>query len=395
MKIVEEKDERIFDRIETDWKKLQERCPNSTPFQTWEWNSIWWRHFGSRKRLKLLLFYKDDSTLVGIAPLYTSWHLNLPMRRLAWIGTGSSDYLELLADPEHKAMVSKALLKMLNRGLRGWDIADLQQMREENHLRDAANQSETNSTYSNMPMEPCPYLPLHSSWEETTKGLGKKMRSNIRYYERLLLKNYADSHFFCADKSTLDEGMTAFFALHQSRWNARWLPGVLGGKKVQAFHREAAELFLDRGWLRLHLLKVDETLRAALYCFRYHHKTYYYLGGFSLELSKYSLGTLLTAKAIQQAISDGCTEFDFLRGDEAYKYKWTSSERWNHRLLILREREGMGGLGIIPGKAGFAVNRMERYIALRAKQFSEKQGSKDLKESTSSKNDLEKEGAAR
>lgn len=317
------------------------------------------------------------------------------MRRLAWIGTGSSDYLEILADPEHKNQITHAFLTMITNKIRGWDIADLQQMRDDSKLLHRTLPEEVNNTFSKIPMEPCPYLLLEPCWEETAKSLGKKMRSNIRYYERLLLKNYEDSHFFCADKETLDAGMTAFFALHQSRWNARWLPGVLGSKKVQAFHRDTAEHFLEQGWLRLHLLKVDETLQAALYCFRYHHKTYYYLGGFSLELSKYSIGTLLTAKAIQNAIDDGCTEFDFLRGDEAYKYKWTSTERWNHRLLILREREGLGRLGIIPGKAGYAVNRMERYVAHRAKLYSEKQSSKDLKESPPVKNELNKEEAVR
>ncbi len=395
MKIVEETDDFIFERIETAWKNLQERCPDSTPFQTWEWNSVWWKHFRSRKRLKLLLFYDKQGNLVGLAPLYTSWHLNLPMRRLAWVGTGTSDYLEILADPDHKKSVHEAFLKLLNTDLRGWDIADLQQIRNDNHLLNKTAEADINSPSSNIPMEPCPYLPLGIDWDETAKSLGKKMRSNIRYYERLLLKNYEKAHFFCADSATLDDGMTAFFALHQSRWNARWLPGVLGSKKVQAFHREAAELFLEQDWLRLHLLMVDDSLRAALYCFRYRDRTYYYLGGFSLELAKYSLGTLLTAKAIQRAIADGCSEFDFLRGDEEYKYKWTSEQRWNHRLLILREREGMGGLGVIPGKAGFAVNRMERYIAHRAKLYSEKQSGKELKARAEAKIVPDSEGAAK
>jgi len=35
-------------------------------------------------------------------------------------------------------------------------------------------------------MEPCPYLALPDTWEEGTRRLGKKMRSNLGYYERLL-----------------------------------------------------------------------------------------------------------------------------------------------------------------------------------------------------------------
>lgn len=225
-------------------------------------------------------------------------------------------------------------------------------------------------------MEPCPYLALPPTWDALTQRLGKKMRSNLGYYERLLIKTFPDASYSLADTDTLEAGMTALFALHQSRWNARWLPGVLGTKQVQTFHREVAARFLAHGWLRLHLLTIEGTIRAALYCFCLRGHTYYYLGGFAPELGKFSPGTLLTAQAIQYAISEGCTEFDFLRGNEPYKYRWLPEERFNHRLLLLRSYDGLGGLGELPGRAGFALNRMERYIEHRAKQFAEHQGRK-------------------
>lgn len=200
------------------------------------------------------------------------------------------------------------------------------------------------------------------------------MRYNLGYYERLLGKTFAEVRWHLADTNTLEAGMTALFDLHQKRWNARWLPGVLGSKRVQAFHRDVAHAFLANGWLRLHLLTVDGTIRAALYCFTWGRSTYYYLGGFAPELSKYSLGTLLTGKAIRMAIEEGCAEFDFLRGNEDYKYRWLPEVRINHRLLLLRSHERLGGLGELPGRAGFALNRVERYVELRAKAFAEHQG---------------------
>ena len=48
----------------------------------------------------------------------------------------------------------------------------------------------------------------------------------------------------------------------------------------------------------------------------------------------------------------------------------------NYRLLLIRSRKGLGGLGELPGRAGFALNRVERYVALRAKAFAEHQGRK-------------------
>ena len=364
--------------METEWKALQALCPDATPYQTWEWNEAWWRHFGSHKRLRLLLFYSSfDDSLVGIAPCYASRHLGTPVRRLAWIGTGQSDYLGPLALPNHAVEVASQMLTYLQTGLGGWDIADLQHLRPGSALLTAAERQHAEHPRGDidlLPIETCPYAPLDCSWEEFGRRLGKKLRSNLAYYERLILRTFPDAAFSLADQEQLQEGMTALFRLHQSRWNARWLPGVLGGKRIQAFHREVAARFLENGWLRLHLLHADGAIRAALYCFAHGGKTLYYLGGFAPEYAKFSLGTVLTARAIQTATEEHCTEFDFLRGEEPYKYRWAPEERINYRLLQLRVRRG--GLGNLPGRAGFALNRVERFLVHRAKRLVEKQQEK-------------------
>src|SRR5205807_436927 len=67
---------------------------------------------------------------------------------------------------------------------------------------------------------------------------------------------------------------------------------------------------------------------------------YYYLGGFDPELARRSVGTLLTARAIETAVADGCREFDFLRGREPYKYRWGCIDRPHFR----RVAAGRGAL---------------------------------------------------
>jgi CelD/BcsL family acetyltransferase involved in cellulose biosynthesis len=380
LRVVEVADRDALAGLRVAWGNLQAHCPRATPYQTWEWNETWWRHFGARKRPHILLFYAGDETdePAAIVPLYTSFHLGTPLRRLAWIGTGVSDYLEPLSRPEYEQEVAQTLLNYLDTGLRGWDMADLQQLRPDTPLLECVR-ADARRSASPLPMEPCPYLTLPSTWEHLTARLGKKMRSNLGYYERLLQKTFADTYGVLADGDSLEAGMTALFDLHQQRWNARWLPGVLGSKRVQAFHREVAARFLAQGWLRLHLLYADGGWQAVLYCFAYGGRTCYYLGGFAPALARYSLGTLLTGRAIRQAIAEQHTEFDFLRGSEPYKYRWLPEQRTNQRLLLLRAHEGIGGLGALPGRAGFALNRVERYVELRAKAFAEHQGAQRRK----------------
>ena len=380
-------------RLRDEWRGLQARCPNATPFQTWEWNQAWITHFGARKRPLVLLFRSETGELLGIAPLYVSFHLGTPLRRLAWMGTGASDYMDALTLPEHSDSIAAFLRHYLKNDLRGWDIADLQQLRDDSPLlkktevrsqktenrkqKTEVKRRKLDEAESCLPMEPCPHLKLPETWEEVTAGLGKKMRSNLGYYARLLTKTFPDAAYSLADETNVQVGMTALFDLHQKRWNARWLPGVLGNKRTQAFHRDIAAQFLEQGWLRLHLLTIDGAIRSVLYCFQWNERTYYYLGGFAPEFGKYSLGTLLTGHAIQHAITEKSREFDFLRGNEPYKYRWLPQERINQRLILLNGRDSFGGLGELPGKAGLALNRMERYVEHRAKAFAEQRKSAD------------------
>jgi CelD/BcsL family acetyltransferase involved in cellulose biosynthesis len=351
-----------------EWQVLQAQCPTLTPFQTWEWNSLWWKHFGGRKRLHLLRFYAPDTdALCGIVPLCLTSTYGLPLRRLTWIANGISDYLTIVAPPEHEEEVMARFLGYLSENGTAWGYADLPQLPANCPLLTAP--LPTNLERTVLPQEPCPSLVLPENWEALLKLLGKKMRSNLGYYDRLLLRTFPDAQYELADSTTLQEGMTALFDLHQRRWHARWLPGVLGNPRVQAFHRELAHCFLERGWLRLHLLRAEGRVRAVLYCFACGGRTFYYLGGFEPEMGKYSIGTLLNARAIQTAVSEQCTEFDFLRGNESYKYRWQPEVRLNQQVLLVFKQGGNSVLG----KIGTQIKTLERSAEHSAKAFAERQ----------------------
>ncbi len=123
--------------LETEWRHLASACPTATVFQTWEWNAAWWRHFGRLpgRRLRVLTFRGADGGLVGLAPLMTSFWYATPLRRISFLGTGTSDYLDALAAPGWEQAVTDALYAYLEH-TGGWQIADFQQLREGGLLRD-------------------------------------------------------------------------------------------------------------------------------------------------------------------------------------------------------------------------------------------------------------------
>jgi CelD/BcsL family acetyltransferase involved in cellulose biosynthesis len=325
--------------LETEWQRLASVCPDTTIFQTYEWNAAWWRHFGRvpGRRLWIITFRDPDGALVGLAPLMTSFWYATSLRRLSFLGTGTSDYLDVLAAPGWEQQVSESLYSFLE-SQGGWQIADFQQLREGSVFRRYPPPAGSRLNFLNVPGEACPFLPLPPSWEMLQQGLGKKTRANVGYYDRALQKVYDVKIGPVTDEAVLNDELTRLFELHGRRWNQRWLPGVFAGKRVQAFHRDAARRLLGKGWLRLFSLRLDGETQASLYCFSYGKRLCYYQGGFEPTLARLSLGTVLTARAMQAAIAEQHEVFDFLRGDEPYKAKWTTASRANLRRLVTRSR---------------------------------------------------------
>ncbi len=323
--------------LEPEWRRLASQCSAATVFQTWEWNAAWWRHFGRLpgRRLRVVTFRSLEGTLIGLAPLMTSFWYATPLRRLSFLGTGTSDYLDVLAAPGWEQEVTQSLYHYLE-SAGGWQIADFQQMREGSLLRRYLPPAGSRLHVQDVPGEACPYLPLPPTWDALLQGLGKKTRANVGYYDRALQKVYEVQIGPVTEADALNGELTRLFELHARRWNERWLPGVFAGKRVQAFHRDAARQLLERGWLRLFTLRLDGETQASLYCFRYGDRVCYYQGGFEPTLARLSLGTVLTARAMQSAILEECQIFDFLRGDEPYKAKWTGSYHLNLRRVVTR-----------------------------------------------------------
>lgn len=302
------------------WCELQAANSQVSLFQTWQWASLWWRHFGRGKRAQVLCV-QSGGEVFGIAPLYAS---RTGMGTcLRWIGTGISDRLGIVAAPEYERDVAQAVAEWLE----SQRCADLHQMADGSWM---ARVTESRGWFT-VWQEKCPYVVLPETWEAYIGSLSKKTRFNIGYARRQMQRELGQVEIRTACEQELPEAMEALFHLHTRRWRRRWLPGGFFHPRVRQFHREWAQTACSSGWLRLYLLRVAGAVRAALYVFHYGRRAYYYLGGFDPALARYSMGTVLTAHAIERAIAEGCVVFDFLRGDEPYKYRWRSQAQWHRR----------------------------------------------------------------
>lgn len=307
------------------WRRLHDEA-GGTPFQSWEWHRTWWRHLG--RGAPLVLTAWRGPALVGLLPLRR--HLWLGLRRVTFLGAPEADYQDLLAPPQEAAACAAAFLAHL--AALPLDLVDLTDLPAASPLCEAATPPGLRRALR--PHRLCRYAPLPASEDAFLAGLGRSQRAALRRRRRQLQGAFA-VRMEAAAGQDVPAAVRELGALHGRRWRRRLLPGVLPPRTVR-FHEELACRFAARGWLRLHRLRLDGVTRAAFYCFHHRARTYYYLSGFDPDLARYSPGAVLCAHAVAAAIAEGDGEFDFLRGDLTYKYRWTSAERRTVRLQWTR-----------------------------------------------------------
>ena len=103
---------------------------------------------------------------------------------------------------------------------------------------------------------------------------------------------------------------------------------------MATFFREVAEGFLASGHLRLAFLSTKGTDVASVFQFRSGGALLLYNSGYDPAHRAANPGLVLIARSIGQAVDEGCTEYDFLRGTERYKYDLGGVDRLVYRLTI-------------------------------------------------------------
>jgi CelD/BcsL family acetyltransferase involved in cellulose biosynthesis len=172
------------------------------------------------------------------------------------------------------------------------------------------------------------------SWDSYLSVLSSKHRGNVRRGLRLLASRFDMSFRFAETDAERRAAFTELITLHGKRWQARGGSTAFYTPALLAFHEDLSQRALECGWLRLAVLRLNGVSVAAFYGFRYKRWFYYYQSGFDPDYAKYSVGVAIVALTIKSAIEEGADEYDFLHGNESYKFLWTQSVRELHRLEL-------------------------------------------------------------
>ena len=337
--VAESKD---FESLAGVWNSLLPKCrDNKSIYLTHEWLSTWWKHFGERKKLNILLIEKGHQ-VIGIVPLMkTEYRIGLiKFNILETIGSSNCNYVGLIP-PENREETIIALLGYLREELVESKLVIRLTLVPEDSvflhlLRRHRALVSNNLVIKEKITTLAPYIALTANWDEYFGSLSQKKRQNLRRALRSLEKAHSVGfQRYTAD--SLEEGLNKFFDLHQNRWQSVNVKSMFYNPKMKEFYRDIASQFLLRNWLYLSCLTADNEVVSIIYGCIYNEKFYALTSARDIRYSKYSVGHLHYTFLIKDAIKRGLQEFDFLRGDEPYKLYWAKSIRRYRRVIIIKK----------------------------------------------------------
>jgi len=333
---------RTFDQnLESDWNTLLANSSVHVPFLRFEYLETWWQTRGGGEwpdhAELIIITARKDGRLVGIAPLFLAeWEGQPTLLLLGSIEI--SDYLDLIARPDDLPAFGHKLLAFLTNSdnkLPDWKRIDLYNVLDCSPslpVLMSAAQSQ-NLDYHQEPFRPALTIPLPGDWETYLAGIDKKQRHEIRRKMRRAYNGELPVRWYIVrDAETLDREIDNFIVLmEQDPEKATFLTPLMRETFRQTIH-----CAFDAGCLHLSFLEVGDQKAAGYLSFDYENQLWVYNSGMSRSLNEYSPGWVLLGELLQWANANGRKAFDFMRGDEDYKFRFGAQKRDVMRVTITK-----------------------------------------------------------
>ncbi len=340
--------------LERDWKRLQQLARPANPFLSWEWQSAWAAVHPDGAQPLVVAEAHPAGGLAGLLALQRVRRRGLLQLEFLAQGAGG-DELDCLLHPDAPPAVAARLWAAALAQQR-WDLLRLDSQRAGGETACAAALPFGKAAREG---EWLPWLPLPPSFEELLAAHSANFRAEVRRRRRALFRHLPAARLECAQSpAAIAEGLEHLFRLHQLRRRQKGGRGIFT-PTMRSFHRRAAAGWAAAGpaaavHARLYLLRTPAAPIAALYGFRAAERFFYYQSGFDPACSELSPGTVLLSAVIEDCIARGLERFEFLRGEEGYKGRWTTSRRRSPATLAA---------GSAAGRAVLALRGLRRRLA--------------------------------
>ena len=343
-----------FDELAGEWNDLLACCSAShVPFLRHEYLRAWWQTLGGgewspagagsmQPQVCVVAGFDQDNQLTGAAPLFFAQNRQGEPALLLLGSIEISDYLDLVVGPADLPIFVDALFALLDSDQApGWQAMDWYNIPETSPTLPALKEAAERRgwSYAQERLQPCPNISLPGDWEIYLTGIDKKQRHEIRRKMRRAEENPVPVRWYIiggAERSleanSLEVEVEDFMSLMaQDPEKERFLTPLM-----RAQMHSAAQAAFQSGWLQLAFLEVGGVKAAGYLNFDYAGHIWVYNSGLNFELRELSPGWVLLGYLLKWANENHRLTFDFMRGDEDYKYRFGGINRYIVRAIVRR-----------------------------------------------------------
>lgn len=326
-----------FERFRAPWTELLEKSAANNIFLTWEWLKAWSEEFLNDQRELFVVIVYEGNSIVAIAPWYVRKVTRgmLSVRQIEFLGTpeAGSDYLDVIAKKGKEKEVARYLYSfLLGDAAERWDRLRLHDVPSNslfslhflNRIReDGKYAAVSDASY-------CPFSILPPTEEAFFSGLSSRRGQRFRQDLRNLQKQDTIEHLTYSTGNP-DAQLDEFFRLYSEKagWQGDSLKRLIRG-------------YLDlrgEGSIQLDFLVAGGNHVGGLLHLKYGNTLYMYLMAIDKTYnSKVSIGNLLVGLCINNAIGSGIACYDFLKGEEDYKFHWANSGQRTATILFSQRK---------------------------------------------------------
>jgi CelD/BcsL family acetyltransferase involved in cellulose biosynthesis len=327
-----------FRALEEEWEELYQDSPLATPFQSWAWLYSWWEFYGEGWELQLITVRNGEGLLVGVAPLMLDRRLGFS--RLFLVGTGLTDYLDVLAREGWEGKVVDALAQAL-RQMVSWQLADLQQLRPDAVAWDLCRRWD--GPHLRIWQDGFPFVDT-KPWDELLASIDRKLRSNARR----TLRRAKEDNVVCklAEPADAERAARRLVEMHREMWQGRDIGLEHLTSRFEAHVVAAAARLTACGLGGVYeFRRGEETIAAHFLLFGPSFIGEYMFGVTHEARRRFQVSSLNMWNLINVACRRGSARVTQLRGEEAYKLQWASEVIPNHRLILCRRWATWGFYG--------------------------------------------------
>jgi CelD/BcsL family acetyltransferase involved in cellulose biosynthesis len=326
--------------LRPQWTALLRASAADRPFLTWEWLHAWWTHLGGAAALKVIAV-RDGDELVAVAPFRVVPHAVSWFSQLEFLGTGhaGSDYLDLIVRAGRETDAIREIARFLATQKMTLRLDRLPEASLAARL--AETLAAEGWTASSAPDGVCPLIPLAGhTWDSFLATLGSAHRANVRRRLRGIEQQFQTRFELVTSDAVRTSALDALAGFHERRFKEDGGSSAFFTPAVRAFQDEATRRALDRGWLRMYVLRLNDEIAAVMYGFFYNRQFYFYQHGFDDRYARHSVGLVLIALTIRAAIDEGAQAFDLLWGTEGYKSLWAREAATLRRIHLFPPHAG-------------------------------------------------------